>query len=254
MDSDENALVKRRDAEIIARLGAYLYVNQMKPIISAAVEAQLRQGSRIIGEVDSSTQSNLDALLRTIYGVHSKVALELGMSDEDFRKTFSNALAEANKKSDAEREAWSPHAFQVFAKHVHLAEKYYTSGLHLPLMSVAHPPVGAKAKADFITAVTELRDKNVPYEEAASQLKASGNFDFELIKDVVLDESVQVSVRQKAMFIGAVSGDADFIAFLANALVLGKDPKLMIDNPKYGSFGMWSDAKDICERNGMRFE
>ena len=101
-------------------------------------------------------------------------------------------------------------------------------------------------KAAFISAIKALRDKNVPPLEAASQLKASGQFDLDLFKEIILDESVQISVRQRAMFIGAASGDTAFIVFLANEFVLNHNPKR--------SLGMFSDAKDICEQHGMRFQ
>jgi len=120
-------------------------------------------------------------------------------------------------------------------------------------ISAAVVRTNTNVKGDLVTAVKGFRDKNVPRAEAASQLKASGQFDLEVFKEVILDESVQISARQIAMFIGASSGDPEFMMFLAKEFVLNKNPKLMIDNPKYGSLGMFSDAKDICEKHGFRF-
>ena len=111
-----------------------------------------------------------------------------------------------------------------------------------------------KSKDELIAALRDVRDKSIPHQEAASQLKVNGKFDIELFKEVVLDESLQISLRQKAMFIGATSGEETFILLLARSFVLGKDPKLMIDNPKHGSFGMWADAKEICEQHGIKFK
>lgn len=121
-------LARGQDAEAIARLGAYLFVRQMKSMVSADIEKQMRQGQRMFtGEPSPTTQSKIAKLQRTIYGVHSKVALELGMSDEEFRQIFSSALGEAGKKSDAEISSWCADALPILGVHLPLAEKYYSS-------------------------------------------------------------------------------------------------------------------------------
>ena len=90
-------------------------------------EADAPRTTYVYGRAKPNHPVKIAKLQRTIYGVHSKVALELGMSDEEFRQIFSSALGEAGKKSDAEISSWCADALPILGVHLPLAEKYYSS-------------------------------------------------------------------------------------------------------------------------------
>jgi hypothetical protein len=130
--------------------------------------------------------------------------------------------------------------------------------------AAANTPAGSKV--ELISVIAEMSlNKTVGEEKAvAKAIAASKRFDIDVVKELVLDSffdnlPMNVSVggntlRSVSMHIGATMGDPSFAKWLAENIVVGRRPAQMIDNPcKYGSWGMWQDAKALCEKLGVSF-
>jgi hypothetical protein len=125
-------------------------------------------------------------------------------------------------------------------------------------------PSRSGSKAELISMILELTkiDKGgyiETLESAAETIAKSGKFRIEIVKELVLDEfftrRAECSVGTVPMRLGAKMGGAQFAQWLAENVVVGRQPAQMIDYPaQYGAFGMWQDAKSLCEKYGIRFE
>jgi hypothetical protein len=125
----------------------------------------------------------------------------------------------------------------------------------------------AGSKAELISMIEELTDTDrgglIEETEAAKAIAASNRFGIDVVKELVIESffdkmPMQVrkrnTVRSVSMKIGAAMGGPSFARWLAENVVVGRQPAQMMDNHlKYGSFGMWQDAKALCEKLGIRF-
>lgn len=130
-----------------------------------------------------------------------------------------------------------------------------------------HTPTGSKVELiSMIGEMTEIDRGGLTETEtkAANAIAASNKFSIEVVKELVLDSffsnlpmDIRVganTVRFVSMHVGATMGGPSFARWLAENIVVGRQPAQMIDNPcKYGSWGMWQDAKALCEKLGVRF-
>jgi len=99
--------------------------------------------------------------------------------------------------------------------------------------------------------------------KAAQTIVASKRFSIEVVKELVLEsfyDNMPMDVRNRngvrsvSMLIGANMGKASFAQWLCDNIVVGRLPAQMMDSPRrYGAFGMWRDAKDLCEKHGITF-
>ena len=120
----------------------------------------------------------------------------------------------------------------------------------------------AGSKAELISTIEELTNTK-PEAQAAKAIADSKTFGLEVVKELVIEAFFSKlpkevrkdnTVRFVSMNIGALMGGAAFAKWLAENIVAGRSPAQMMDSPfKYGSFGMWQDAKELCEKLGIRF-
>jgi hypothetical protein len=126
-------------------------------------------------------------------------------------------------------------------------------------------PTGSKA--ELILMIEEMaevdRGGGIETEtKAANAIAASKKFGIDVVKELVTESFFSKlpanvrpnTIRSVSMKIGAAMGGASFGKWLAENIVAGRAPAQMIDDPyKYGAFGMWQDAKTLCEKLGIRF-
>jgi hypothetical protein len=125
----------------------------------------------------------------------------------------------------------------------------------------ATPPAGG-SKADLISMIAKMQTFETA--AAAKAIVASNRFGIDVVKELVIEtffdklpygiNVAPITVRSVSMEVGDAMGGSSFANWLGKNIVVGREPAQMIDNPcKYGSFGMWQDAKELCEKHGMRF-
>jgi hypothetical protein len=126
--------------------------------------------------------------------------------------------------------------------------------------------VGSKAELiQMIERSTEVEVGGLIETEtkAAQSIASSNRFDLDVVKELVLesffdkmprDVRNRNAMRSVSMKVGAAMGGYSFATWLAQNVVVGRAPAQMMDEPhKYGSFGMWQDAKALCEKHGVKF-
>jgi len=99
-------------------------------------------------------------------------------------------------------------------------------------------------------------------EQAAKAVVASNRFGIDVVKELVLDSffsRLSTSHREGdigsvSMRVGAMMGGSSFARWLGENIVVGREPsQMMNDYMRYGRFGMWQEAKALCQKLGVRF-
>jgi stage V sporulation protein SpoVS len=135
-----------------------------------------------------------------------------------------------------------------------------------PARPAATAPAGSKAGlASMIEELTEdwLHRGGVgTLEQAAKTIAVSNRFGIDVVKELVLDSFFsRLSTSQRegdigsvSMRVGALMGGSSFARWLGENVVVGREPsQMMNDYMRYGRFGMWQEAKDLCVKLGVRF-
>jgi ankyrin repeat protein len=96
---------------------------------------------------------------------------------------------------------------------------------------------------------------------AAKEVAGSNNFGMDVVKELVLDSffsrlpmDCRVSdIGSVSMRVGAAMDGPTFARWLGENIVVGREPSQMRSDLKYGRFGMWQEAKELCQKLGIRF-
>ena len=135
-----------------------------------------------------------------------------------------------------------------------------------PVRSAATAPAGSKA--ELISMIQELTESWLNrggveiLEQAAKAVVASNRFGIDVVKELVLDSffsRLSTSHREGdigsvSMRVGAMMGGSSFARWLGENIVVGREPsQMMNDYMRYGRFGMWQEAKALCQKLGVRF-
>jgi hypothetical protein len=126
-------------------------------------------------------------------------------------------------------------------------------------------PTGSKA--ELFRMIEEMSLTKTDETELAKAIAATNRFGIDVVKELTLDSFFSKwpigdevrkvggnTVRFVSMQVGAAMGGPSFARWLGENIVAGRQPAQMIDDPyKYGSWGMWQDAKALCEKLGVRF-
>lgn len=131
-----------------------------------------------------------------------------------------------------------------------------------PQIRSLNSPAGSKAELiATIQRLTEGWKEVSTLEKAAQAIAASKKFSLDVVKELVLDaffSKLSTSVNENdigsvSMRLGVAMGGSSFARWLADSVVVGRQPaQMMADYLKYGRFGMWSDAKELCAKLGIR--
>lgn len=134
------------------------------------------------------------------------------------------------------------------------------------MRSAATAPAGSKA--ELISMIQELTESWLNrggveiLEQAAKAVVASNRFGIDVVKELVLDSffsRLSTSHREGdigsvSMRVGAMMGGSSFARWLGENIVVGREPsQMMNDYMRYGRFGMWQEAKALCQKLGVRF-
>jgi tetratricopeptide (TPR) repeat protein len=119
-------------------------------------------------------------------------------------------------------------------------------------------------KVDLALAIETEIMRGTSSDAAARAIAFSSRFRLDTVKGLIVDSFFsrfptevkrENDVCSVSMKIGVAIGGASFAQWLADNIVAGRQPSQMVeDHARYGRFGMWQDAKAICEQFGVRFQ
>lgn len=130
-----------------------------------------------------------------------------------------------------------------------------------PHTSTECSPAGSGSKTELIEMIEGI--EIVTERWAAEAIAATQRFGIDLVKELVTESFFsrlpfnvrkENTVRAISIRVGTAIAGHSFAKWLAESIVVGRQPAQMIDDPyKYGSFGMWQDARQVCESHGIKF-
>jgi hypothetical protein len=124
-------------------------------------------------------------------------------------------------------------------------------------------------KAELIAMISKLTENWMTrggteiLDRAAKEIAGSNNFGMNVVRELVLDsffsrlpmDCREGDIGSVSMRVGAAMDGPTFARWLGENIVVGREPSQMRnDFMKYGRFGMWQEAKELCQKLGITFK